>query len=169
MSDQPKIIVDSDWKSQARAEKERLAAAEQKPARPAAVPAAPAAAPGEPPSSREATAGQPIQADFEEIIRMLATQALLYMGAFPDPETGRAVVALDYARLNVDLLGVLESKTKGNLTEQESSLLTRTLYELRMQYVEVAKAVAKAVEEGRVSRVAGGPGAESRRPGASPA
>jgi hypothetical protein len=166
MSDQPKIIVDSDWKSQARAEKERLAASEQKPAKAAPAPAAPGAAPAAP--ANEAGAPQPIQADFEELIRLLASQALLYMGAFPDPETGRAVVALDYARLNVDLLGLLEAKTKGNLTEQESSLLTRTLYELRMQYLEVAKAVAKAVEEGRVTRMAAGGAGEPRRPSAPP-
>lgn len=164
MSDQPKIIVDSDWKSQARAEKERLAAAEQKPARPTpAAPPAPGAAPGAAPA-KDAGGPQQIQADFEELIRLLASQALLYMGAFPDPETGRAVVALDYARLNVDLLGMLEEKTKGNLSEQESTLLTRTLYELRMQYLEVAKAVAKAVEEGRVTRMAAGGAGEARRP-----
>lgn len=154
MADQPKIIVDSDWKSQARAEKERLAAAEPpRPARPA--PSA-GAAPG--PETKESAPGpQPVQADFEELIRLLASQALLYLGAFPDPETGRAMVSLEYARLNIDLLGLLEQKTKGNLTEQENSLLTRTVYELRMQYIEVGKAVARAVEEGRVSRVAAGP------------
>ena len=164
MAEQPKIIVDSDWKSQARAEKERLAAAEPtaKPARPGA---APAGAPGAEPKEA-AGAPQPLQADFEELIRLLASQALLYMGAFPDPETGRAVVSLEYARLQIDLLGLLEQKTKGNLTEQESSLLTRSLYELRMQYLEVAKAVARAVEEGRVTRMGAGPAAaagEARR------
>jgi hypothetical protein len=86
----------------------------------------------------------------------------MYLGAFPDPETGRAIVSLEYAKLHIDLLGVLEQKTRGNLTEQEASLLSRTLYELRMQYVEIAKAVAKAVEEGRVTKA--GPGGRPIEP-----
>ncbi len=162
----PKIIVDSDWKSQARAEKERLSGPERPPESKPAAPAAPAPAkeskaPDQSPEASERPAGP--ESIFEELIRMLATQALLYMGAFPDPETGRAVVALDYAKMNIDFLGALEEKTKGNLSETEGSFLTRTLYELRMQYVEVTKAVAKAVQEGRISKSGGG------APGANPA
>lgn len=154
--DAPKIIVDTDWKSQAQAEKERLAATEG--GKSASSPKAPGAAqPG---------SGEHVEASFEELIRMLASQALLYLGAFPDPETGRAVVALDLAKFNVDLLAVLESKTKGNLNDTEQKLLSRSLYELRMHFVEVSKAVAKAVEEGRVSRV--GSTGKPRPPGASP-
>jgi hypothetical protein len=143
----PKIIIDTDWKSQARAEKERLSEATAPPPKPAP----PSAAPGAPTEAGEAH--EHPQPTFDELIRMLATQALLYLGAFPDPETGRAVVALDLAKFNIDLLGVLEAKTRGNLTEQEASMLQRTAYELRMQFVEISRAVAKAVQEGRVSRV----------------
>lgn len=155
MSETPKIIVDTDWKTQARAEKERLSGTE----RPSAVPTPPKTAvtpPGAalaaPAGEKPPAAGDQVEGTFEELLRLLATQALMYLGAFPDPETGRAIVSLEYAKLHIDLLAVLEQKTKGNLTEQESSLLTRTLYELRMQYVEIAKAVAKAVEEGRISK-----------------
>ncbi len=151
MADAPKIIVDSDWKSQARAEKERLSAAE----RPATSPAkasAPGAAASAPAGAEPKAHPDQIEATFEELVRLLATQSLMYLGAFPDPETGRAIVALDYAKLHINLLGVLEQKSKGNLAEHESNLLTRTLYELRMQYVEIAKAVAKAVEEGRIAK-----------------
>ncbi len=160
MSDTPKIIVDTDWKAQAQKEKERLSASERPSGAPAPARQASAAAPGAPapePASPGPGESQP-EATFEELLRLLATQALMYLGAFPDPETGRAIVSLEYAKLHIDLLGVLERKTKGNLTEQESSLLTRTLHELRMQYVEVARAVAKAVQEGRIS----GPGAAPR-------
>lgn len=158
MPEEPKIVVDSDWKAQARAEKERLASTE-KPA-----PAAPAS--GSAAGAKPAGVSEPVEATFEELVRLLATQTLLYLGAFPDPETGRSVVALDYAKLHVDLLGVLEQKTKGNLTASEQSMLTRVVHELRMQYVEVARAVAKAVEEGRVAR-AGVPPAAPPRPPAS--
>jgi hypothetical protein len=153
----PKIIIDSDWKSQAQAEKERLAAAEKA--------KAPAAAPG----GENPEEHGPPKADFEELIRMLATQALLYLGAFPDPESGRRMVSLEMAQFNIDLMAMLEAKTKGNLSEQENAILTRMLYELRMQFVEISKAVARAVEQGRVAPPGGiaGPGAAGGIPNIS--
>lgn|SRR5690606_37015704 len=144
----PKIIVDTDWKSQAQAEKERLAEAEK--AKAAKAGPGRAGAPGEP--------AMPA-ADFIEVVRMLATQALMYLGAFPDPESGRRLVSLELAQFNIDLLGVLEEKTKGNLTDEEQKYLTHVLYELRMQFVEVGKAVAKAVEQGRIAPAPGMGGA----------
>jgi len=141
----PKIIVDSDWKSQAQAEKERLAAAEK-----AKQPAGPEGGmPGDPEG--------PPQPNFEELIRTLAMQALMYLGAFPDPESGRRIVGLEPAKFNIELLAMLEQKTKGNLTPDESQFLTQMLHELRMQYVEISAAVSKAVEQGRVQGT-GGPG-----------
>ncbi len=141
MSDQeePKIIIDTDWKASAQAEKERLAAQEQKAA---------AKAPGGPSA---AGPNQAPEASFDELVKLLASQALMYMGAMPDPETGKAIVAPEYAKFHIDLLGTLEEKTKGNLSDDEEKFLTHLLYELRMQFVEISKAVAKAVEEGRVS------------------
>lgn len=147
----PKIIVDTDWKSQAQAEKERLAAAEK-----AKAPAPkPAGTPGAGPD--EGDLGAPPEPNFEELIRMLATQALLYLGAFPDPESGRRMVSLEAAQFNIELLSVLEAKTKGNLTPEEQTFLDRMLHELRMQFVEIGRAVAKAVQEGRIAPQ-GGPG-----------
>lgn len=154
MSEQPKIIVDSDWKSQAQAEKERLAAQEQK-AKPAAAGAMGGAAAGGAAPGVPGAADEYGPADFIELVRMLASQALLYLGAIPDPQTGRAILAPDMAKLNIDLLGILEEKTKGNLTEQESRMLTSTLYELRLQYVEISKAIDKAIAEGRIKEMPG--------------
>jgi hypothetical protein len=151
----PKIIVDTDWKSQAQAEKERLAAKE-KASKPAAPPAGAAAASGE--EGEEMYGGEPPKPDFEELVRMLATQALLYLGAFPDPETGRRMVSLEMGQFQIDMLSMLEEKTKGNLTEAEKTLISRMLYELRMQYVEIAKAVAKAVEQGKIAPAGAGGG-----------
>ncbi len=135
MSD-PKIIIDSDWKAQAQAEKEKLASQ----AKPAAKPQTP---------------GQPAEEDagpvsIKDLVSLLATQALSYMGAFPDPRTGKSIVALDYAKLHIDMLGVLEEKTKGNLDPEEASIVTRAVSELRMEYVELVKAVEKAVAEGKI-------------------
>ncbi|MEO1009418.1 MAG: DUF1844 domain-containing protein [Planctomycetota bacterium] len=156
MSDQdqtPKLIIDSDWKSEAQAEKEKLSAKAKEDA-----------------GKRGAPQDLP-PADVIGIVQILASQALTYMGAFPDPKTGRAMVALDLARFHIDLLGVLEEKTKGNLTDEENTLVTQTVHELRFQFVEVSKAVEQAVQEGRaqhvdLSQVAG---SEPPAPGTPPA
>ncbi len=140
-----KIAVDSDWKSQAAAEKERLASQEQKGSAGA--------------GGRGGAAAREIPpADFQGLMSTLVSQALVYMGAFPDPATGRAMISLEYAAFHIDLLDVLEKKTKGNLTQQESEDITQVLAELRSRYVELQGAVAQAVREGRLGR---GPGAGS--------
>ncbi len=140
-SDQPKIIVDDDWKSSAQAEKAKLAAQEQEKAQKAAE-----------------SSGLPEKLGFKELISMLATQALMYMGAFPD-QTGRAMVSLDVARLNIDLLSVVEEKTKGNLSDEESTMLTQTIAELQHQFVEVSKAVAQASQDGTLEQMGQTPAA----------
>jgi len=142
----PKLIIDTDWKSQAQAEKERLTTADKAKSAPAAASGLGAQG-GSPAGAAEASKATL----FTELVRMLATQALLYMGAFPDPETGRAMVALDMAKIHIEMLADLEVKTKGNLNETEGRLLQRTVHELRMEFVEISKAVAKAVEEGRIA------------------
>lgn len=139
--EQPKIIIDTDWKSQAQAEKERLAAA-SKPAGPAGggepAEAGAARAPGEAPR-------------FEDLVGLLTTQALSFMGAYPDPRTGQAMVSLELAKLHIDLLGVLEQKTKGNLSEAEQKMITQTVHELRLEFVDLTKAISKAIEQGKIS------------------
>jgi len=179
MTDQPKIIIDSDWKSQAQAEKDKLAAGgKAKPASPSsssgAVPATGTAA-----SSPQGQTAEDLDAEnrpigIQDLVSLLVTQALMYLGAMPDPQTGRAVVAPEYAKLHIDMLAVLEEKTKGNLTEKESQLLSRAVQELRLEFVEVAKAIQKAVAEGKLKPGAmggaggmgGGPGIVTAPPGA---
>ncbi len=153
-SEPPKIVVDSDWKAQAQAEKERLAAKERE----AAARAAPAGGAAGAPGGRGA---EELPApDFMALVSMLATNALTYLGAFPDPQTGRAVVAPDYARVYIDLMGILEEKTKGNLTEEESRDLAQVLSELRLRYVEITKFVAQELAKQAAGKGggAGGPG-----------
>lgn len=169
MSDEPKIIVDDDWKKQARAEKAKLAEAEK--ANQAKAPPAGARPPGATPGKAPAGAGPgpgpgeeaepPYNIDFPELMRMLGTQALMYLGQFPDPQTGKAIIALDMAKVHIDMLGVLEEKTKGNLTPDEDRDLKGLLGELRMIFVEISKGVAKAMAEGRIGpkgELRGGPG-----------
>ncbi len=146
-AERPKIIIDDDWKAQAQAEKAKLA--QQEKAKQASAPPPPAPAPGAPAGTPGAPESDEI--GFTDLVQMLASQALLYMGAVPDPQTGRAVVSPPMARAHIDLLGVLEEKTKGNLTGEEAKLLQGVLYELRMQFVELGKAIDQAIKEGRIS------------------
>lgn len=182
---EPKIIIDTDWKAQAQKEKERLAAKEreaaarQPSARPgAAAPSARPEPPAEPtrgasavaggqaapssPGSGEPGEGELPPADFRSILESFVSQAMMYMGAYADPQTGRPVVSLEYAKFQIDLLGVLEQKTKGNLTPEESSDLSRVLHALRMQYVELSRAVAqmqaRMMKEAQAAMGKGAPG-----------
>lgn len=148
-----KLEVDSDWKSQAQAEKERLAQQESARAEKAAASGATAG-----PAGQRGKREMP-PADFAGLVGSLATQALMYMGAFPDPQTGRAIVSLEYARFHIDLLGVLEEKTRNNISAEESKDLTSVLHELRLRYVEITQAVAQMMKEqaeGKLNAAAGG-------------
>ena len=127
--------VDDDWKAQAQAEKRKLA--EERAARPAASGPAAAPAPGASaasPAARPADRDLP-DASFETLVQTLASQAMLYMGAL---SAGRDMVDLDAAKHQLDLLGVVEEKSKGNLTDAEQKTLDVTLYETRMRYVGIA-------------------------------
>jgi hypothetical protein len=125
-----RIHVDSDWKRQAQAEKERLDREAQRPA--AAGPAT--GAPGAAPSGEE---GLP-PPTFAVLVQTLATQAAIFMSHERDPDTGAPVRNLELAKHNIDLLRVIEEKTKGNLTPEEKRLLETLLYELLMAYVAAA-------------------------------
>ena len=130
---QPKIIVDDDWKAQARAEKEKLAqqVEESKEAAGGAQAGAAGGARGEiPPAS------------FSTLVSTIATQALMSLGGMQDRRTGQRIVDLDLAKHHVDTLAVLEEKTKGNLSDEEKQLLDQALYETRMQYVQIAQQIA---------------------------
>ena len=77
--------------------------------------------------------------DFATFILSLSHSALMHLGEVPDPETNAVQVELALAKQNVDILGMLEEKTKGNLTGDEERLLAQVLFDLRMRYVEKSK------------------------------
>lgn len=129
MSDeQPKIIIDSDWKAEAQAEKDKLAAQE---------------AQSDAEGSPEGQPGKLPPADFRTLVGMLASQALMYMGGVADPQTGKAMFDPEASTHLIELLGVLEEKTKGNLTEEEGQELSGVVHELRQQFVRIAQMVAQ--------------------------
>jgi hypothetical protein len=116
--------------------------AEPAPPPPAAAPPPPAAdaaresprpAAGEPPG---AAPGE--DEGLLEIIRSLGTTGYAALGLVADPAGAREKDPA-VARQMIDWLGVLEQKTRGNLTLEESDLLARVLYELRMAFVEVMR------------------------------
>jgi hypothetical protein len=77
--------------------------------------------------------------DFATFILSLSHNALMHLGDAPNPETGAVSKNLPLARQSIDLVAMLEEKTKGNLTGDEERLVGQILYDLRMRYVELSK------------------------------
>ena len=77
---------------------------------------------------------------FTAFILSLASTAAIHFGDLPDPETGnRMEPNLDGAAQMIEILGLLEEKTRGNLTAEERQVLEQVLYELRMRFVDAAR------------------------------
>ncbi len=89
------------------------------------------------PEGSQAQAGQPI--DFPVLVMSFASAAMISMGLAPDPQTGQMVKNLEVARQNINILELLQEKTRGNLNPQEETMLAEVLYELRLGFVEVSK------------------------------
>ncbi len=77
--------------------------------------------------------------DFATFIISMSHSALIQLGETPHPDTQKLEVNLPLARQTIDLLGLLEEKTKGNLAGDEERLLAQVLYDLRMRCVEQEK------------------------------
>ena len=141
MADQkPLIQIDDDWKRQAQEEKRKLAEQEQKAKETRPIGAAPVAGavagtPTSRPGPRDRREIPP--ASFGSIVQTLMTQALFYLGDLA-PSGGQPTLNLDMARLHIDMLGVLEEKTRNNLTADEQKMLDTALYEVRMRFTSVA-------------------------------
>lgn len=81
--------------------------------------------------------------DFSTFVLSLSHSALMHLGEAPDPETGKTDASLPLAKQTIDLIGMLEEKTKGNLTGEEERLIGQILFDLRMRFVELEKREAK--------------------------
>lgn len=75
------------------------------------------------------------QVTFSTFILSLASSALMQLGEVPDPDTGEVSANLPMARHTIDVLTMLQEKTKACLTDEERRLLDGLLYEVRMKYV----------------------------------
>jgi hypothetical protein len=119
MSDEKKIIIDEDWKEEAQREKESLAAALER--------------------EEHAKHQPPAEASFAVLAVSLATQAAMSLGDMPHPATKKTEVHLGEARFHIDMLEMLQAKTKGNLSAEEAKLLEGLLFDLRMRFVEKSR------------------------------
>ena len=80
-----------------------------------------------------------IKLDFTSFVMSLAHQTVVLLGDAPNPETNLVNTNLEGARQTIDIIGILEEKTKGNLTDSEKNLLDEVLTGLRMAYVKKSK------------------------------
>jgi len=78
--------------------------------------------------------------DFSTFILSLSTSALFHLGLIPDAQSGKAGERnLPLARQTIDILEILETKTRGNLDPEEAKLLESLLFEIRMRFVEASR------------------------------
>lgn len=124
-NDEKKIIIDEDWKAQAQKEKEELAkeAETEKDTK----------------EKQVQTQKQLPAADFSGLVSMLTTQAFFALGLIRAEEDKEQPADLQLAKYNIDMLEIIEQKSKGNLTEDEEKLLSGALHQLRMSFVKVSQ------------------------------
>jgi hypothetical protein len=80
---------------------------------------------------------------FIEFVMMHAQNAALFLGQIPNPKTGEGEVNLELAKMFIDQLAMIQEKTRGNLTNEEATVLRNALSNLQMVYVEVAQQAGK--------------------------
>lgn len=84
---------------------------------------------------------------FLQLVLMFQTAAFQQMGKFQNPITKKIERDLNQAKFSIDVLGMIQEKTKGNLTQEENKFLEHVLFELRMNYLDEIKADEKKREE----------------------
>ena len=90
--------------------------------------------------------GEMPEMSFSTFTVSLATSAYVHLGLSPNPETGATERNLPLARQTIDILGMLEHKTRCNLTEQEEALLQQLLFDLRIRFVDISQQGSAAPE-----------------------
>lgn len=80
-----------------------------------------------------------VPVDFSSFIFSIATSALVHLGQEADSASGKISIDLPNARQGIDLLTLLEEKTRGNLTQEEENLVQQLLYTLRMKFISLEK------------------------------
>ena len=157
----PKIIVDEDWKQKAEAEKQALEdeIAEKRALEDEAEKVKEEAGESGQGDSSEGVDYDLPPASFPGLLQEFSTRALVSLGMVPNPFTQEAQVDLKAAAYSIDMLAVLQEKTKGNLEEQEATYLEQLTAQLREAFVKISAGAAGAEEAGAAgAEEAGGQG-----------
>lgn len=125
MSEEKKIIIDEDWKSQVEREKEEIVAKKDDPE-------------AGPPGPNEIP-----PASIEMLVTSLGTQAMMALGQVADPASGQAMYHPELARHHIDTLVVIQEKTKGNLSAEEADMIDNFITQLQQLFVATQSAVAQ--------------------------
>jgi hypothetical protein len=105
---------------------------------------------------------------FIEFVVMHAQNAALFLGQIPNPRTGEAEVNLDLAKMFIDQLAMIQEKTRGNLTNEETTVLRNALSNLQMAYVEVAREAPKGAAQPEAPQAAPRPKSAEQQPAGKP-
>jgi len=81
------------------------------------------------------------------LINFVAQNAAMLLGAYPDPRTGQGMVDLEGAREMIDMIDALHQATRGNLAPEDERLLLDVAGSLKLSFMELTKAAAKAMQE----------------------
>ena len=122
---------------QSRADAEPVPPRKQTP--PLSPASSPPSARGKQPEPSSPAPAQRGPVNFQHLVLSLATTAMFQMGMMGNPGEEQPQADIAAAQETIDLLNVLEEKTKGNLTQEEEGLLSNSLYELRMCFVEISR------------------------------
>ncbi|MEO1525681.1 MAG: DUF1844 domain-containing protein [Planctomycetota bacterium] len=117
--EKPDLVVDTDWKSQVEKEKQSVSETPESP-------------PEDGPESLP-------PASLAMLVSTFHSQAMMALGVMPNPTTGERDTDLTMAKHLIDMLDMLEEKTKGNTTEEEKQMFDDVLHLLRMAYVGATK------------------------------
>jgi hypothetical protein len=142
-------VRDEAVRDEKRREESRTAPSES--AGPAAKPPARASA-GEPSLDAAKNASAPANEPkpsrgLEMLVNFVAQNAAMLLGAYPDPRTGQGMVDLEGAREMIDMLDALVEATRGNIAAEDQRLLLDVVGSLKLSFMEVTKAAAKAMQE----------------------
>jgi len=105
---------------------------------------------------------------FIEFVMMHAQNAALFLGQIPNPKTGQPEINLDLARMFIDQLEMIQEKTRGNLTNEETMVLRNTLSNLQMAYVEASGTGQRPPGEADAPARAGSPQSVPSHPAEQP-
>jgi hypothetical protein len=152
------VASDEDWKDRVKAEAAALdqqfrsqSARDPVPAReshpstdPAQVAESQATEAGTPEGRRSdpPTAREMPTPTFGDLVGLLSAQAMMFLGMLPNPSTQKPETQLPTARYFIDMISILEAKTAGQLTKEESHILDDTLHSLRMTYMQRSQPTA---------------------------